>query len=67
MEILYWMGRKLSNKEIADRLCISVYTVKNHVHRILEKLGVNTRLEAVRLAEPVHSKPATGPPPVPRA
>jgi DNA-binding NarL/FixJ family response regulator len=33
----------LSNKEIAGRLQIEVATVKNHVHNILEKLGVSTR------------------------
>ena len=37
----------LSNKEIAARLCIEVATVKNHVHNILEKLGVNRRFDAV--------------------
>jgi DNA-binding NarL/FixJ family response regulator len=37
----------LSNKEIAQRLQISVATVKNHVHRILEKLHVERRGQAV--------------------
>ncbi len=37
----------LSNKEIAARLCIEVPTVKNHVHNILEKLGVSRRFDAV--------------------
>jgi two-component system nitrate/nitrite response regulator NarL len=37
----------LSNKEIGTRLCIEVATVKNHVHNILEKLGVNRRFDAV--------------------
>ncbi len=37
----------LSNKEIAQRLHISVATVKNHVHRILEKLQVERRGQAV--------------------
>jgi two-component system nitrate/nitrite response regulator NarL len=35
-----------SNQEIADRLVIEVGTVKNHVHSILQKLGVNTRRQA---------------------
>jgi DNA-binding NarL/FixJ family response regulator len=35
-----------SNKEIARELCIEISTVKNHVHRILEKLGVRGRAEA---------------------
>jgi two-component system nitrate/nitrite response regulator NarL len=44
----------LSNKEIAQRLCIEVATVKNHVHNILEKLQVSRRGEAaawLRLVE----------------
>lgn len=36
----------LSNKQIAQRLCIEVPTVKNHVHNILEKLQVHRRGEA---------------------
>jgi DNA-binding NarL/FixJ family response regulator len=35
-------------KEIADRLGISINTVRNHVKHVYEKLQVNTRLEAVR-------------------
>lgn len=35
----------LSNKEIADRLDIATHTVKSHVHNILEKLALHTRLE----------------------
>lgn len=34
-----------SNKEIASRLHIATDTVKTHVHNILEKLGVHTRLQ----------------------
>jgi two-component system, NarL family, nitrate/nitrite response regulator NarL len=36
----------LSNKAIAARLSIALATVKNHVHRILEKLSVHSRGEA---------------------
>jgi len=35
----------LSNKEIASQLNLSEYTVKNHVHRILRKVGAGGRLE----------------------
>jgi DNA-binding NarL/FixJ family response regulator len=37
--------RGRSNKEIARELCIEVSTVKNHVHHMLEKLGVRGRAE----------------------
>jgi two-component system, NarL family, nitrate/nitrite response regulator NarL len=45
-EILALIDQGLSNKEIARRLQIEIPTVKNHVHRILEKLNVHRRGEA---------------------
>lgn len=45
-QILRMLEMGLSNKDIAERLCIAVHTVKNHVHSVLTKLGVNTRAEA---------------------
>lgn len=36
-----------TNKEIAIHLCLSEQTVKNHVHRMLQKTGANGRLEVV--------------------
>lgn len=50
LEVLRLMAGRLSNKEIARKLSISLYTVKNHVHRILEKLHVEDRHEAVEHA-----------------
>jgi DNA-binding NarL/FixJ family response regulator len=42
----------LSNKQIAQRLCIELPTVKNHVHNLIAKLGVNGRSQAAaRLRE----------------
>jgi two-component system, NarL family, nitrate/nitrite response regulator NarL len=40
------IARGRSNKEIARELCIEISTVKNHVHHMLEKLGVRGRAEA---------------------
>lgn len=45
-EVLQLIGQGLSNQEIADQLVIEVGTVKNHVHSILKKLGVNSRQDA---------------------
>lgn len=46
-EILSLIAEGLSNKEIAKRLYLSLATVKNHVHNILDKLGVSGRYAAV--------------------
>ena len=43
-EIWKCIGGGLSNKEIAGALNISVLTVKNHVHHLLRKLNVSTRI-----------------------
>jgi two-component system, NarL family, nitrate/nitrite response regulator NarL len=45
-EILRLIDSGLMNKEIASALSIEVSTVKNHVHHILEKLGVTRRAAA---------------------
>jgi DNA-binding NarL/FixJ family response regulator len=37
----------LSNKEIGNRLNLSEQTIKNHIHRILRKVGANDRFEIV--------------------
>ncbi len=49
-EILKWVAGGLQNKEIAMKLEISLATVRNHIHKILEKLEVHSKLEAVSLA-----------------
>ena len=46
LEVLEFISEGLTNQEIAARLVVEVGTVKNHVHRILEKLNVNSRQEA---------------------
>jgi len=49
-EILRWIAAGLQNKEIAQRISISVATVRNHIRNILSKLDVHSKLEAVSLA-----------------
>jgi DNA-binding NarL/FixJ family response regulator len=48
-EIVRLIGEGLSNEQIARRLCIQLPTVKNHVHHVLEKFGVQRRAEAAAL------------------
>jgi DNA-binding NarL/FixJ family response regulator len=50
MEILGLIARGLSNKEIANQLSLSLHTVKNHVHHLLEKLSAKGRYAAVQYA-----------------
>ena len=48
-QLVHLISRGLTNKEIAADLHLSEQTVKNHVHRMLRKLGAGDRLAAVEL------------------
>jgi DNA-binding NarL/FixJ family response regulator len=48
-QLVAMIGRGLTNKEIAVQLNVSEHTVKNQVHRMLQKVGVNRRLAIVEL------------------
>jgi DNA-binding NarL/FixJ family response regulator len=50
IEILNLIGAGKSNKEIAEGLSISYWTVKNHVNNLFNKLGIHTRAEAIHFA-----------------
>jgi DNA-binding NarL/FixJ family response regulator len=45
LQVIDLLGEGLSNKEIATRLGIAIHTVKSHVHNVLEKLALRSRLE----------------------
>jgi DNA-binding NarL/FixJ family response regulator len=47
LEVLALMADGLSNQEIADKLFVSLNTVKTHSSRLFEKLGVKRRTQAV--------------------
>ncbi len=50
LEVLSLVARGLTNKDIAERLFLSEHTVRNHVSRILQKLGLSRRSEAAAVA-----------------
>jgi LuxR family maltose regulon positive regulatory protein len=51
LEVLQLMGQGLSGPEIADRLYVSLNTVKTHNKKIYSKLGVNRRFDAIQRAK----------------
>jgi two-component system, NarL family, response regulator LiaR len=48
-QVLSFLAKGLMNKEVADKMQISMGTVRKHIQHIYEKLHVNTRVEAVNL------------------
>jgi len=48
-QLVVLIGKGLTNKEIACQLQLAEQTVRNHVHRMLRKVGANNRLAVVEL------------------
>ncbi|MES2774976.1 MAG: response regulator transcription factor [Bacteroidota bacterium] len=49
-EVLQWLSKGFSYKEIASRLFISIETVRTHIRNIYEKLHASNKIEALRKA-----------------
>jgi DNA-binding NarL/FixJ family response regulator len=47
-QLIALLARGFTNKEIAESMCLSEFTVKNHVHRIMRRLNAQSRYAAVR-------------------
>jgi DNA-binding CsgD family transcriptional regulator/tetratricopeptide (TPR) repeat protein len=54
LDVLRLIAEGASNQEIAERLVISVTTVKKHVNHIFGKLGVESRTQAIGRAQALH-------------
>ncbi|MFE9535626.1 response regulator [Streptomyces sp. NPDC006691] len=59
--VLQLIGEGLTNRQIAGRLYLSEKTVKNHISRLLSKLGVERRVQAAVIAAQVHEHDETSP------
>ena len=57
-DVVQCVTEGLTNREIADRLGLSQHTVKNHLFRIFEKLGVSNRIELLFLTLSPGAAPA---------
>ena len=60
-EILALIGEGLTNREIGKRLYLAEKTVKNHISRLLAKLGVERRVQAAVIATQAQSRQDAGP------
>jgi len=49
IQVVQCLAEGLGNREIADRLKLSQHTVKNHLFRIFDKLGVSSRIELLSM------------------
>lgn len=54
-EIVPLVAQGLTNKEISSKLGLSEHTIKNHLFRIYEKLGISSRVELILYAISEHS------------
>lgn len=50
LEALAYVGMGLDNKEVADKLGVSVNTARNHIWNVMKKLGATSRANAVIMA-----------------
>ncbi|MCW3072783.1 MAG: DNA-binding response regulator [Bacteroidetes bacterium] len=51
LEVLQLMAEGLSNQEIAERLFVSLHTIKTHSSKVLEKMDVKRRTQAIEKAK----------------
>jgi len=54
-QVIDLIAESASNKEIAFKLNLSIYTIKSHVHKILEKLAISKRVQIAKHAHQLES------------
>lgn len=59
LEVLTLMAQGLSNQEIAEKLFVSLNTIKTHSAKLFEKLEVKRRTQAIDTAKKLHILPPT--------
>lgn len=59
-DVIDLLSEGLSNRDIAERLGIAVHTVKSHVHSVLEKLSLNSRLQVAAFTHALGGSKAIG-------
>jgi len=57
-EVIVLLNEGLGNREIAEKLFVSLATVKTHVHNICENTGAKGRYALFRLVTPAEKQPA---------
>jgi DNA-binding NarL/FixJ family response regulator len=50
LQVMKFISEGMTNKEVAKKLHISTYTVKSHVHNVLEKLALHSRVQIAKYA-----------------
>jgi DNA-binding CsgD family transcriptional regulator len=58
LDVLRWIRAGRSNRDIARILCKSEFTVKTHIQNMLQKSGLDNRVQLARLSLPEYSSPA---------
>lgn len=59
-DVLRLIAAGLSNREVAETLCVELPTVKNHVQHLMKKLGVHRRSDAAHYWHENHAIGALG-------
>ena len=60
-EVIGLLGEGMSNRETGQKIRVSTYTVKSHIHNIMEKLALHTQLEIANYSYTDQTVPSQNP------